>query len=61
MKARQGMKHLGLEEVDIRDPVTMESIPADGKTMGEIMFRGNTVMSGYFKDLQATEEVFSGG
>ncbi|XWS33935.1 hypothetical protein CRYUN_Cryun22dG0125700 [Craigia yunnanensis] len=61
LKARQGMQHLGLEEVDVRNPVTMESVPADGKTMGEIMFRGNTVMSGYFKDLQATEEAFSGG
>ncbi|XVF59879.1 hypothetical protein PTKIN_Ptkin07bG0311300 [Pterospermum kingtungense] len=61
LKARQGMQHIGLEEVDIRDPVTMESVPADGKTMGEIMFRGNTVMSGYFKDLQATEEAFRGG
>ncbi|XWS42215.1 hypothetical protein CRYUN_Cryun17cG0149100 [Craigia yunnanensis] len=41
----------------------MESVAADGKTMGEIMFRGNTVMSGYFKDLQATEEdiIISGG
>ncbi|OMO83470.1 AMP-dependent synthetase/ligase [Corchorus olitorius] len=61
LKARQGMQHVGLEEVDIRDPVTSKPVPADGKTMGEIMFRGNTVMSGYFKDLQATEEAFSGG
>ncbi|KAJ6353439.1 hypothetical protein OIU76_002458 [Salix suchowensis] len=35
--------------------------PADGKTIGEIMFRGNTVMSGYLKDLKATEDAFSGG
>ncbi|XVE82403.1 hypothetical protein DITRI_Ditri16bG0001700 [Diplodiscus trichospermus] len=61
LKARQGMQHLGLEDVDIRDPVTVESVPADGKTIGEIMFRGNTVMSGYLKDLQATEEAFSSG
>ncbi|KAL5752362.1 hypothetical protein ACOSP7_022547 [Xanthoceras sorbifolium] len=61
MKARQGMQHIALEEVDIRDPVTMKSVPADGKTMGEIMFRGNTVMSGYLKDLEATEEAFRGG
>ncbi|KAG6646243.1 isovalerate--CoA ligase CCL2-like [Carya illinoinensis] len=61
LKARQGVHHLGLEEVDIRDPVTLASVPADGKTMGEIMFRGNTVMSGYLKDLKATEEAFSGG
>ncbi|KAK2656878.1 hypothetical protein Ddye_009930 [Dipteronia dyeriana] len=61
MKARQGMQHIALEEVDIKDPVTMESVPADCKTMGEIMFRGNTVMSGYLKDLEATEEAFRGG
>ncbi|KAE8693448.1 putative acyl-activating enzyme 2 [Hibiscus syriacus] len=61
LKARQGTQHLGLEDVDILDPITMESVPADGKTMGEVMFRGNTVMSGYFKDLQATEEAFKGG
>ncbi|TXG59890.1 hypothetical protein EZV62_014463 [Acer yangbiense] len=61
MKARQGMQHIALEEVDIKDPITMESVPADGKTMGEIMFRGNTVMSGYLKDLEATEEAFCGG
>lgn len=61
LKARQGVQHLGLEDVDIRDPVTMESVPADCKTMGEIMFRGNTVMSGYLKDLKATEEAFRGG
>uniref|UniRef100_A0A6N2M0T0 AMP-dependent synthetase/ligase domain-containing protein n=1 Tax=Salix viminalis TaxID=40686 RepID=A0A6N2M0T0_SALVM len=61
MKARQGVQHLGLEDVDIKNPVTMESVPADGKTIGEIMFRGNTVMSGYLKDLKATEDAFSGG
>ncbi|PRQ24040.1 putative 4-coumarate--CoA ligase [Rosa chinensis] len=61
LKARQGVQHVGLEEVDIKDPVTMESVPPDGKTMGEIMFRGNTVMSGYLKDSRATEEAFKGG
>ncbi|KAJ4845790.1 putative acyl-activating enzyme 2 [Turnera subulata] len=61
MKSRQGMHHVGLEDVDIKDPVTMESVPADGKTIGEIMFRGNTVMSGYFKDSKATKEAFEGG
>ncbi|XP_027079419.1 butanoate--CoA ligase AAE1-like [Coffea arabica] len=60
-KARQGVQHLGLEEVDVKDRVTMDSVPADGKTIGEIMFRGNTVMSGYLKDLKATEEAFGGG
>ncbi|XP_038899534.1 probable acyl-activating enzyme 1, peroxisomal [Benincasa hispida] len=61
LKSRQGMQHIGLEGVEIKDPITMESVPADGKTMGEVMFRGNTVMSGYFKDFKATQEAFNGG
>ncbi|XP_058090712.1 butanoate--CoA ligase AAE1-like [Magnolia sinica] len=61
LKSRQGLHHLGMAEVDIKDPITMKSIPADGKTMGEVMFRGNTVMIGYFKDLKMTEESMSGG
>lgn len=60
-KARQGVEHYGLEEVDVKDSVTMKSVPADGATIGEIMFRGNTVMSGYLKDVKATEEAFAGG
>ncbi|XP_073299326.1 butanoate--CoA ligase AAE1-like isoform X1 [Primulina huaijiensis] len=60
-KARQGVEHFGLEEVDVKDPTTMKSVPKDGATMGEIMFRGNTVMSGYLKDLKATQEAFAGG
>ncbi|XP_038720414.1 probable acyl-activating enzyme 1, peroxisomal [Tripterygium wilfordii] len=61
LKARQGMHHLGLEDVDVKDPKTMESVPADGKALGEIMFRGNTVMDGYLKDMKATAEAFRGG
>eukprot|EP00268_Persea_americana_P049006 TRINITY_DN5217_c0_g1_i2.p1 TRINITY_DN5217_c0_g1~~TRINITY_DN5217_c0_g1_i2.p1 ORF type:complete len:609 (-),score=88.89 TRINITY_DN5217_c0_g1_i2:607-2274(-) len=61
MKARQGLHHLGLAEIDVKNPTTMESVPPDGKTMGEVMFRGNTVMNGYLKDLKATEEAFKGG
>lgn len=61
LKARQGVEHYALEEVDVKDPVTMKSVPGDGATMGEIMFRGNTVMSGYLKDVKATEEAFGGG
>ncbi|XP_074263848.1 butanoate--CoA ligase AAE1-like [Silene latifolia] len=61
IKARQGVRHLGLEEVDVKDPDTMNSVPSDGKTMGEVMIRGNTVMNGYLKDLRATEESFKGG
>ncbi|OIT06511.1 putative acyl-activating enzyme 2 [Nicotiana attenuata] len=61
LKARQEVQHLCLEEVDVRDSATMEKVPADGVTMGEVMFRGNTVMSGYLKDVKATEEAFRGG
>lgn len=50
-----------MEELDVKDPVTMQSVPPDAKTMGEVMFRGNTVMNGYFKDLKATEDAFKGG
>lgn len=60
-KSRQGVQHIGLEGLDIKDPVTMKSVPADAKTMGEVMFRGNTVMNGYLKDLKATKESFKGG
>nr|AHL44982.1 4-coumarate:coenzyme A ligase 4 [Fraxinus mandshurica] len=61
IKARQGLHHLGMEEVDIMDPVTMKSVPADAKTIGEVMFRGNTVMNGYLKNVKATEDAFKGG
>uniref|UniRef100_A0A2P2K021 Putative acyl-activating enzyme 1isoform X1 n=2 Tax=Rhizophora mucronata TaxID=61149 RepID=A0A2P2K021_RHIMU len=61
MKVRQGIYHVALEDVDIKDPTTMESVPADSKTIGEIMFRGNTVMCGYLKDTRATEEAFKDG
>ncbi|KAK7253096.1 hypothetical protein RIF29_37529 [Crotalaria pallida] len=61
IKARQGVNHLGLDAVDIKDPVTMESVPADAKTIGEVMFRGNTVMNGYLKNLKETQDVFKGG
>ncbi|KAK4348008.1 hypothetical protein RND71_034347 [Anisodus tanguticus] len=61
LKARQGVQHLCVEEVDVRNSVTTEKVPADGVTMGEIMVRGNTVMSRYLKDVKATEEVFRGG
>lgn len=60
VKARQGLHHLGLE-VDVKDPASMRSVPADGRTMGEVMFRGNTVMSGYYKDAAATAEAMAGG
>ncbi|TVU33641.1 hypothetical protein EJB05_25471, partial [Eragrostis curvula] len=61
LNSRQGLHHLGMEEVDVKDPKTMRSVPADGRTMGEVMFRGNTVMSGYYKDAAATAEAMAGG
>ncbi|XP_004509425.1 butanoate--CoA ligase AAE1-like [Cicer arietinum] len=61
MKSRQGVPHVGLEEIDVKDPATMESVVADGKSVGEVMFRGNTVMSGYYRDLKATKEAFRDG
>lgn len=61
IKSRQGLHHLGMEEVDIKDPNTMKSVPPDAKTIGEVMFRGNTVMNGYLNDLKATEDAFKGG
>jgi fatty-acyl-CoA synthase len=60
IKSRQGLHHLGLE-MDVKDPATMRSVPADGETMGEVMLRGNTVMSGYYKDAAATAEALAGG
>ena len=61
MKARQGVRYTALEDLTVMDPVTMEKVPADGQTMGEIMFRGNIVMKGYLKNPAATEEAFAGG
>jgi fatty-acyl-CoA synthase len=49
-----------LEEVRVLDPETMEAVPADGETIGEIMLRGNTVMKGYLKNPAATEAAFAG-
>jgi fatty-acyl-CoA synthase len=60
-KARQGVRYLPLEALDVIDPATMRPVPRDGETMGEAMFRGNVVMKGYLKNPKATQEAFAGG
>ena len=59
--ARQGVKYAALENLTVMDPETMQRVPADGETLGEVMFRGNIVMKGYLKNRKATEEAFAGG
>ncbi len=61
LKARQGVRYHVEEDVAVLDPQTMQRVPADGETMGEIMFRGNIVMKGYLKNPKATQEAFAGG
>jgi fatty-acyl-CoA synthase len=61
LKARQGVRYLPLEALDVMDPDTMQSVPHDGETIGEVMFKGNVVMKGYLKNKQATDESFKGG
>ncbi|MFA6314529.1 MAG: acyl-CoA synthetase [Sterolibacterium sp.] len=58
---RQGVRYHMQEGVTVMDSLTMQPVPWDGETMGEIMFRGNIVMKGYLKNPQATEESFAGG
>jgi fatty-acyl-CoA synthase len=60
-KARQGVRYPALEDLTVMDPATMMQVPADGTTLGEVMFRGNIVMKGYLKNPQASEEAFAGG
>ena len=59
-KARQGVQYPSLEELSIRDPETMKAVPNDGKTIGEVMMRGNMVMKGYHDNINATKESFLG-
>jgi fatty-acyl-CoA synthase len=61
MKARQGVRYVPLEALDVRDPDTLAPMPWDGESMGEVMFRGNVVMKGYLKNKSATEKAFAGG
>ena len=61
LKSRQGVRYLPLEDLKVLDPDNMEPVPHDGKTIGEVMFRGNVVMKGYFKNKKATQAAFKGG
>ena len=59
--ARQGVRYHLQEAIAVLDPATLEPVPADGETMGEVMFRGNITMKGYLKNPSATEASFAGG
>ncbi|TCH98746.1 acyl-CoA synthetase [Roseococcus sp. SYP-B2431] len=61
LMARQGVRYVALEGLDVMDPETMTPIPADGVAMGEVMMQGNSVMKGYLKDKAATDAAFAGG
>ena len=59
--ARQGVRYPALEELSVLDPETMQPVPADGETLGEVFFRGNIVMKGYLKNPDATEAALKDG
>ena len=61
LNGRQGVRYLMEEGLAVMDPETMRPVPADGETMGEIMFRGNITMKGYLKNPAATQKAFAGG
>ncbi len=61
LKARQGVRDLMLEELIVADPLTLERVPRDGQTIGEVFMRGNNVMKGYLQNPKATDEAFRGG
>ncbi|MFO0725171.1 MAG: acyl-CoA synthetase [Myxococcota bacterium] len=61
LNARQGVRYHLQEAVTVLDPATMKPVPADGETIGEVMFRGNITMKGYLKNPSATKDAFAGG
>src|SRR5437762_2267327 len=61
LKARQGVRYAAEDGVTVMDPTTMEEVPRDGATMGEVMFRGKLTMKGYLKNGPATREAFEHG
>ncbi|MFC5499564.1 acyl-CoA synthetase [Caenimonas terrae] len=61
LNARQGVRYHLQRDARVIDPHTMQPVPLDGETMGEIMFRGNITMKGYLKNPAATQEAFAGG
>jgi len=61
LKGRQGVRYHVLEGLTVADPDTIEPVPADGETIGEVLMKGNIVMKGYFKNHEETEKAFAGG
>lgn len=61
LNGRQGVRYVLQEGMTVMDPQTLAEVPADGQTMGEIMFRGNIVMKGYLKNPASTDKAFEGG
>jgi fatty-acyl-CoA synthase len=59
--SRQGVRYITAEDMTVRDAITGAEVPSDGKTLGEICLRGNTIMKGYLKNPKATRKAFKGG
>lgn len=61
LRIRQGVRYQLLDGLMVANPKTMQPVPSDGVTQGEVFFRGNLVMTGYLKDAQATADALAGG